>query len=250
MISVCMATYNGERYIYKQIKSIIQELTEEDEIIISDDGSTDSTIQIIKEFNDSRIKIIQHIKTKTSKYKFDLVTRNIENAIKHSNGDIIFLADQDDIWINDKIDKIKSVMKDYDVVLHDCSVIDDNCNILIKSYFDLNNSHKGIIRNLTKNSYMGCCMAFKKEMLDFLIPFPKIEVPHDIWIGLIGEYFGKVCFLKDKLVLYRRHGNNLSPSGESSNNSFLFKIKYRFLLIKGLISRIIKMRSINLLVFL
>ena len=105
-ISVCIATYNGEKYIKEQLESIIHQLGEYDEIIISDDGSNDKTIQIIENFKDTRIKIFNHSPNRKTKYKFDLTTRNIENALSKAKGDFIFLADQDDIWIKNKVEKL------------------------------------------------------------------------------------------------------------------------------------------------
>jgi Glycosyltransferases, probably involved in cell wall biogenesis len=238
MISVCIASYNGERYIKEQLDSIICQLGENDEIIISDDGSTDSTIQIIENFKDRRIKIFSHIPNRKSKYKFDLTTRNIENALLKAQGDYIFLADQDDIWEKNKIKETIPFFKKYDLILHDCTIIDNSKKILHNSYFKLNKSKIGIIRNLIKNSYLGCCMAFKREILKKSLPFPVSPVPHDIWIGLIAELKGNVFLSDKKLIQYRRHGNNLSPSSSKSNNSFYFKFKYRFFILKNLIKKL------------
>ena len=233
MISVCIATYNGEKYIKEQLDSIISQLDKDDEVIISDDGSTDSTIQIIENFKDRRIKIFNHIPNKKTKYKFDLTTRNIENALSKAKGDYIFLADQDDIWKKNKIEKIMPLFKKYDLILHDCSVIDNSKKVLHSSYFKLNKSKIGIINNLIKNSYLGCCMAFKREILKETLPFPISPIPHDIWIGLIAELKGKVFLSNKKLIQYRRHQNNLSPSSSKSNNSFCFKFKYRLKKCRG-----------------
>ena len=90
MISVCMATYNGEKYIQEQIDSILCQLSKDDELVISDDHSTDATCDIIKSYNDRRIKLFLNELAKG-------VTHNFENALLHSKGDIIFLADQDDV---------------------------------------------------------------------------------------------------------------------------------------------------------
>lgn len=240
MISVCIATYNGEKYIKEQLDSIISQLDKDDEVIISDDGSTDDTIHIIESFEDSRIKIFNHIPNKKIKYKFDLTTRNIENALFKAKGDHIFLADQDDIWEKNKIEKIIPLFKKYDLILHDCSIIDDSKKVLHSSYFKLNKSKIGIIHNLIKNSYLGCCMAFKREILKKTLPFPTSPIPHDIWIGLIAELKGNVFFSDEKLIQYRRHENNLSPSSSKSNNPFYFKLKYRFFILKNLIKKLFK----------
>lgn len=242
MISVCITTYNGEKYIKEQIESILSQISENDEIIISDDGSVDDTLSILESFNDKRIKIFSHKKNQRKKYmfKFDLTTRNMENAIKKSVGDFIFMADQDDIWEDDRITSVLPFLDNYSLVINDCKVIDENRTVIYESYFDLINSKKGFVKNLSKNSYLGCCMAFKKDILQYVLPFPKQPVPHDIWIGLISEIFGKVYFLREKKILYRRHSNNLSNSAEVSRNTLLFKIRYRAILLNSIMLTTIK----------
>ena len=96
MISVCMATHNGGKYIKEQIDSILVQISNEDELIISDDSSTDDTVEIIKKIKDKRIKLFEN-------NKFFSPNLNFENALLHSKGDIIFLSDQDDIWKKDKV---------------------------------------------------------------------------------------------------------------------------------------------------
>ena len=239
-ISVCIATYNGEKYIKEQLDSIICQLGEDDEIIISDDESNDNTIQIIENFKDPRIKIFSHSPNRKTKYRFDLTTRNIENALSKAQGDFIFLADQDDIWVENKVKKIIPLFEKYSLILHDCTIIDNSKKVLHESYFKLIKSKSGIINNLIKNSYLGCCMAFKKSILKKSIPFPISPIPHDIWIGLIAELKENVFFSNEKLIQYRRHENNLSSSSLKSNNSICFKLKSRFFILKNLIKNYFK----------
>ena len=88
MISVCIATYNGEKYLAEQLDSILLQVSEEDELIISDDGSTDGTIDIIMSYHDNRVKVLHHISSPGS--SFVKATRNFENALLHAHGDYIF----------------------------------------------------------------------------------------------------------------------------------------------------------------
>ena len=244
MISVCIPTYNGERFITAQLSSILSQLDITDEIIISDDKSTDDTLKIIRKFNDVRIKIYINEKKKSKhKFAFMYTTDNLENALKHATGDFIYLADQDDVWREDKISKTQILFKDYDLILSDCILIDENSNKIYDSYFEINKSKKGLFKNIVSNSYLGCCMAFKRDALFQILPFPKFSVPHDIWIGLLGEIYSKVYFESEKLVKYRRHGENLSPSGGISPNTLIYKLSYRFRLI---IAIILRMLSVHL----
>ncbi len=203
-ISVAMASYNGENYIYEQIKTILNNLKKNDELIISDDGSTDKTIDIINSFKDERIKLLNGPRIG--------IKQNFANAIKNTTGDFIFLTDQDDIWENNKVEKIIQCFEknDYILIQHDAIVIDENENIMFESFASHRNVKIGIIKNIIKNSYHGCCIAFKKELKEEFLPIPNDIYLHDQWIGLIGEVNGKTYFLDEKLMKYRRHGGNAS----------------------------------------
>lgn len=229
MISVCIATYNGEKYIKEQLDSILPQLNTHDEVIISDDSSTDRTLEIIKSYNDSRIKIFPN-------NKFHSPIFNFENALKHTKGDYIFLADQDDVWMPNKINQMIEVLNDFSLVVSNCYVVDQNCHIIRKSFFSKKPS-SCILNNLIRNSYLGCCMAFRKEVLEKAMPFPKHIAMHDIWLGLCGSLFYKACFIPDKLIMYRRHGENTSPTGEKSKYSIVYRINYRLYLVYSLIIR-------------
>jgi len=233
MISVCIPTYNGEKYIEKQLESIMSQLSYNDEIIISDDSSTDNTIQIIEKINDPRIRIL-----KNNTFKSPIF--NLENAINNSKGDFIFLSDQDDIWKPNKVKTIlKFLDKGFSLVVSDCEIVDQEDKLLSNSFFKLNNSGPGFFKNLYKNSYLGCCMAFNKQCFKYILPFPKNIAMHDIWIGLISELKGKVIFIDDQLISYRRHFGNFSPSAGKSNFNFLYKVKYRSQMLISLFNRIV-----------
>lgn len=232
MISVCMATYNGEKYIEEQLVSILNQIGVEDEVIISDDNSTDTTLEIIKKINDSRIKIFNNVGTG--------VIQNFENAIKNASGEFIFLSDQDDIW---EPNKIRICLDDfrmgYDLILSDCSIFESTTGKIIEeSFFRFNASKKGIANNIIKNSYIGCCMAFTNELKQKVLPFPKTIPMHDSWIGLIGEIFFKVNYNNSKLIRYRRHLENVSFSATGKSRfSFRKKFSFRVLLIYHLLLR-------------
>ena len=110
MISVCIATYNGERFIREQIDSILRQLSSDDEIILSDDGSTDDTISIINSIDDKRIKIIEGPRKHSP-------TPNFECAMKESKGDYIFLAVQDDVWKPNKVEVCIKWLQNYIITL-------------------------------------------------------------------------------------------------------------------------------------
>lgn len=230
MISVCMPTYNGEKYIKEQLDSILCQLSQDDEVIISDDSSTDRTIEIIKSYNDARIKLLEDNHFKSPIY-------NLENALKQAKGDYIFLADQDDVWYPNKVAVVLNYLQEYDCVVSDATVVDSDMNVIHDSFMKLNHSKKGLIRNLIKNGFLGCCMAFSKNILDKALPFPNPIPMHDTWIGLVSEKYGKTHFLKEPLIYYRRHGDNASPTSEKSHYTIREKIYHRFLFTKNIIGR-------------
>ena len=104
-LSVCMATHNGEKYLHKQLASILNQLGPEDEVVISDDSSTDTTVKIIRDIADPRIRLLENNTFYSPVYNF-------ENAIRHGSGDIIVLADQDDVWLDNKVEVIRQQLKD------------------------------------------------------------------------------------------------------------------------------------------
>jgi glycosyltransferase involved in cell wall biosynthesis len=220
MISVCIPTYNGEKYIKEQLDSILCQLSESDEVVVSDDSSTDLTLKIIKNIKDKRIKILPN-------NNFNSPIYNLENALKHAKGCFIFLSDQDDIWMPDKVETMLKALEKVDLCISDCELIDDNGAILYSSFFKLNHSRNGFFRNLVKNSYLGCCMAFKRDILRYILPFPQCIAMHDIWIGLCVELWGSSLFIDKNLIKYRRHDNSVSSAGSNSDFTFFYKIQYR-----------------------
>lgn len=228
-VSVAMATYNGEKYIKEQLDSILMNLSNNDEIIISDDGSTDTTINIIKSYKDERIKILEGPKKG--------VKKNFENAIKNTSGAYIFLADQDDIWEKNKVETILDEFyknTDITLIVHDAKVFNSKDNkIIYESFFKYRKSKKGIVKNWLKNSYIGCCMAFKRDLKKVILPIPNNIEMHDQWIGIINEIDGgKTKFLSQNLLMYRRHSKNVS---DMKCHPIRIMLKNRLNLIKELI---------------
>ena len=203
-ISVCMATRNGEKYIKEQLESILKQLNQEDEVVISDDSSNDGTVQIINQFGDERIRFF---KNNAFHPAF-----NFENALKRATGDIIVLSDQDDIWLDQKISVIREnflqTSSPFHLVVLDGEIIDANGEVIGKSIFEKINSGGGVLKNLYDNTYLGCCMAFSRQLLDIALPFPKRIPMHDMWLGLLAQLFGTVEFLNVKTIRYRKHSES------------------------------------------
>jgi glycosyltransferase involved in cell wall biosynthesis len=237
-ISICVAVYNGEKYLHKQIDSILTQIALEDQIIVINDTSTDNSMKILESFNDPRISIYQNSRN------LGVVT-SFEKAINIANGEIIFLSDQDDIWLPNKVRKVLEIFNSrpaVTLVLSDAQIIDDEDIIIASSYFSLRGEFSdNLFANVIKNKYHGCTMAFKREILDFVLPFPN-EIPmHDMWIGIVNSIYGKTFYINESLMQHRRHGNNTGRGFKNSASLFSI-LKWRFTLIKNLLLIILDKR--------
>ena len=221
MVSVCMATYNGAKYIREQVDSILQQLGETDELVVSDDGSTDKTLDILRSYHNPRIKI--HPGPQRG------LTYNFENAISHASGDYLFLSDQDDVWEPTKVKRMVEALQTSDLVICDAWIADKDAKSTGQSLYDMFKPHKGFVRTVYHTSYIGCCTAFRRTILKRLLPFPPHIIMHDYWIGQIADMYYKTEFIPDKLLRYRRHESNTSAlTTNKSPLSLWKKLTYRF----------------------
>lgn len=239
-ISVCIATFNGEAYISRQLKSILPQLGSNDEVILVDDLSTDDTLSIIKSMQDPRIRVFLNDRNIGAALTFN-------RALRNATGDLIFMSDQDDRWLDNKVDILSNLFNNesFDLIVHDANVEVDGI-IAHDSLFVKNKSSSGIFKNIIKNTYTGCCMAFKRDILIKVLPIsPSIGIYHDAWIGILTEYFGyKVLFLEIPLIDFVRHNNNASSS--KRRNLYLVsrdRVRFIFAFLKHLIS--IQIRKVN-----
>lgn len=240
MISVCIATYNGESYIFPQLKSILSQLGPHDEVIVSDDHSQDNTVEIVRKFEDSRVRIIFNDKSSRG------YTQNFENALRHAQGDFIFLSDQDDIWREDKVATTMHALQRCDFTVSDAKVVDENLSTIIESHFLYSQVKKGFVENFLKTRYIGACMAFRKNVLHAALPFPSNHhlCAHDYWIAVVAECYFDVELIREPLVVYRRHQSNASTGGlTKSKFSILHRIVKRIYCALSLASRCMKVEK-------
>lgn len=212
MISVAMATYNGEKYIKQQIDSIFKQSLPIDELVIFDDASTDSTANIIKSYHDKRIHFYKN--TKNQGY-----INNFFKAIESTHGDIIFLADQDDIWEKEKVEIMVSILntKDCVTLCSASSIIDSHGQIIEKIHildFFKNRRHINTIEKITfeqllfQNVAQGCTYCFKKSVKDYYIKIHDENIIHDCQLMIISSLIGTVYYLHVPLIQYRIHDKN------------------------------------------
>lgn len=233
MVSVCIATYNGEKYVCQQLDSILKQLSADDEVIISDDGSKDATLALVAAYNDNRIKVFHHPKDEPKKRtylsSFMYATLNFEHAINQAKGDYIFLCDQDDIWADNRVASMSKALEECDYALCNFSLIDADGKVIKEKVYDANPVSPKFLTNLYKMPFRGCTMAFRRSALQGILPLPPKCVCHDNWIGLCMSFQKlRFCYLAEPLHLYRTHANNVSPVLEKSPNSLYFKLAYRF----------------------
>ncbi|MCR5467570.1 MAG: glycosyltransferase [Lachnospiraceae bacterium] len=230
-ISVAVATYNGEKYIKEQIGSILQNLRDGDEIVVSDDGSTDDTLSVIEKMDTGNVSL------KIVKGPGKGIKQNIGNAIKECSGDYIFLADQDDVWTYEKVSVVLPFLEEgRHLVVHDAKVVNEDLKKeIMPSFFEYRGSGSGFLRNMIKNRYMGCCMAFTNEVREMVLPIPDNIEMHDWWIGVLCDIkYRDTIFIKNKLLLYRRHDENVSDFG---HNSLPVMIKNRLVFLGEIIKK-------------
>lgn len=231
-----MATFNGELYIKEQLNSILVQLRPYDEVIISDDGSTDNTISIINSINDPRVRLFKN--------SFKNVILNFEFTLKKATGEIIFLSDQDDVWFSDKVKKSLDLLNRYDLIFTNLSLFKDDL-AKSKPLYDTSRNFQGIQRNFIKNHCVGATMAFKSNILKYVLPFPKGIEMHDMWIFFISSFFVKTKYYNKPLIYYRRHGANVSNTGERTSNSIFKILRIRINWIYNLTKRIFKILFSN-----
>ena len=205
-ISVAMAVYNGSKYIRQQIDSILPQLREGDELIISYDESQDDTLEIIRTYErkDARVKVFTDPGSG--------VTDNFNNAISHCTGDYIFLSDQDDVWLDGKVERLMRCFHERspDLIIHNGVPANEELEPESASYFEIYRIGDGKLRNILKPRYSGCCMAFTKKMKESILPMPEIE-GYDQWIATVCEFLGRIEYVEDVLLLHRIHGHNVTP---------------------------------------
>ena len=235
VISVCLATFNGSAYIEAQLRSVLEQLSHEDEVVVADDGSSDETISLVNAVGDPRIKVV------ATGGKLGVI-KNFERALLASRGEFVFLCDQDDVWLPGKVERSVAELRSHLLVVTDCKVVDGELNEIAPSFFHLTNSGGGVLHNLWKNTYLGCCMAFRRELLQFALPFPKRIPMHDMWLGMIAETHGGTCFVPEPLLLYRRHSGNASDTAGRSTARFSKMIADRVFLASLVAARTLRHR--------
>jgi len=207
-VSVALATYNGAAYLREQLESLLAQTRMPDELVVSDDASTDETMQIIEEFGRTApfsVKILASADNRGHELNF-------EKAIAGCTGDLIFLCDQDDVWLPSKI---ITVLQAFSRNVGRCLVVND---LEITNALLERTGHTVISQMRASGTWtaggkyfiIGCATAFRRELLDLVLPIPPLKYGHDRWLHAVAEALEGRLVVTEALQLYRRHGNNAS----------------------------------------
>jgi len=223
MISVCIATFNGEKFIKLQLESILSQLEIDDEIVIIDDASIDNTIEIINSFHDLRIK--------TYKNNVNMgFVKSFEKALLISKGEIIFFSDQDDYWLVNRVKIMSNKLIDSSSLLLASQFIPSKIqgNMLetptvlslktLASKFSLGSIFSG------NSLFFGSTMCIDRKLLNIALPFRYFVKAHDIHLAIIAILLKKHIIINDIFTIRTITGNNLS----NRNRSYFKKIKSRY----------------------
>jgi glycosyltransferase involved in cell wall biosynthesis len=244
-ISVAMATYNGHKYIKAQLDSIFSQTLLPDEIIVCDDCSTDNTVDILKEYkNKSRLKYF------VNDHNLGFV-KNFEKAISLCKNKYIVISDQDDIWFEDKIERLFNKIKELEnqnfqspILVHsDATLVDSQLNIIKKAFIGKKAGKKKGLNNLLfgNNKVQGASSLFNSKFKDLFLPIPDEVELYDYYASLIIETFGISYFIPIPLMYYRQHTTNAIGSNKVS----LKERYYRFIKLDFRISTSEERNSVN-----
>jgi glycosyltransferase involved in cell wall biosynthesis len=212
-VSIAMCTYNGSLYIEDQLKSIVSQTYPIDELLIYDDASTDATLDIAKRFEAKYPFIKVHVNKTNVGY-----TKNFEQAVKAATGDVIAIADQDDIWLETKIEKLVNAWRDESPLIYSGALMFRD---RLPDKFELAPNYRQFEgqdarRIFLRNTISGHALMIKRDFLKLVLPF-KEGVMYDWWMGVVAAYNGGVQFYPEVLVMQREHENNVTLDSGNRN---------------------------------
>ena len=230
--SVCMATFNGEKYVGRQLESILDQLSADDEVIVVDDCSTDGTIEAVRRLNDPRIAVHLNDRNRREVYSFG-------RAISLARHQDIFLSDQDDVWLPGRVALMREALRTASLVTTNFEWIDEEERPLqVPCDGVLPQDSSRHLKNIAgifigKTSYFGCAMAFRRALVPLIVPIPNYVESHDCWIALAANLIGSNVHLGERTLRKRRHGNNATRT--ISSRSLGLKLRARAIFARSLL---------------
>ena len=232
IIDIIMGTYNGERYIQEQIDSILKNTWTSWRLWICDDGSTDRTEQVVKDYVKSYPDKIFWKPNEKNKG----AAINFLDGARKASGDYVMFCDQDDYWLPSKIEDTLNCMKQAErqfgkntplTVFTDATVVNESLKIMQKSFHkssNLDTAKLDLPHMLMENKMMGCTMLLNQALLKKMYKFPRKVRMHDWWAGIVAAAYGKIIYLNKPTLLYRQHTSNVVGSTEFSKEAVLEKV--------------------------
>jgi glycosyltransferase involved in cell wall biosynthesis len=241
---VCMATYQGERYVERQLRSILEQLGANDEVIVVDDCSRDRTVELIESLNDPRIKVYRNPVNRREVYSFG-------RAIEIAKGDVIFLSDQDDVWLPGRVQLMVDRLQQSGAALITSNFewMDADERPLAVSFDGVSSKNSARhLKNIAdifvgKTNYFGCAMAFKRELIPLIAPIPSYVESHDLWIALAANQIGSNLHIDDKTLRKRRHDSNTTST--ISSRSLSLKLRSRLVFARSMLDLSMRARQLK-----
>ena len=233
MVTILLATLNGEDYLKAQLESIAAQTYENWQLVVGDDGSTDGTLEVVEEFSRQHPEQVTIIKNDPPQGS---VKDNFISLLRNSYGPYFMFCDQDDVWKEDKIyltlQKMEALETRYGdktpILVHtDLSIVDENMEMIAESFFQYADIPKRIILNqlMVQSSVTGCTVMINRCLQQyFLRSLPQSNIiMHDYWATLIARVFGKIGFVNEPTVLYRQHECKVHQKRHREITTMFFK---------------------------
>lgn len=214
-VSVCMATYNGSKFVEEQLSSILGQLGPTDEVVVVDDASTDDTVARVRAIDDPRVQLVEAPQNRG-------YVRTFEDALGRARGEVVLLSDQDDLWVPGRVETMVEALADVQVVATNLGTL-GGPDAIRGPYgqpdwylraADSRRHARNVLGTLAGNRpYYGCAMGLRRDALSRVLPFPAfLDESHDLWIALYGNVAGSIRHVEARTVLRRFHEDNASPN--------------------------------------
>ncbi|MGC6399980.1 glycosyltransferase [Sphingomonas sp. FW199] len=232
-ISFVLASYNGAEYIAEQLTSILAALGSADEIIVSDDGSSDTTLERIRAIDDPRIRLL------SGGYRLGY-QGNFARAIAASTGRYIFFSDQDDVCLPARVPRSLDALERKWCVCGDAKVVDSQLQPLQNSHFEARAARFDLVSLIARPSVIGATMACRRDFIDACLPFPA-QIPHDMWLAAQAAREGELAVVRDPFILYRRHAAVVSATASTSRRATRERLVERVRLLHAMTTRPVRL---------
>ena len=231
-IDILLSTYNGENFIKEQLDSLLGQTFQDWRLLVRDDGSTDYTVKIVKEYEKQYPEKIIFVEDKR---KHLGACKSFEQLLEHSQADYIMFCDQDDVWLEGKLEATLAKMRELEIkypgkpiLVHtDLKVTDGKLNIISDSmweYQKLDPRRKSVNYLLIQNNVTGCTVMINKKLKEIALAFPDEAIIHDWWLAIIASVFGEIGYANLPTILYRQHGRNDIGAKKYSVKYFVSRI--------------------------